>query len=824
MANESIYRSRPNHQQIDQTKITRTNFFAFATRCQACPDDPICDHTRSITIEPKLKKEERRPRFKCLVCQIVPTSAKLLVKHLHEDHNILTKFRCAECKKSNFKSFRSVTAHQQHCANPLPDPISKEPPFVPSNSRPQLGTGILDDILALDDEPFRVIAAKVLFRTATIDQLYYEFVRIIGKPRRSPKPRVATTQDQVQVSPDSDQLWSKDRKRMWNTLIKGNINPELDIDEAYEYFNSSFGVRSISRLVPIQVHQAESISIGEYIDNNDILFHLDNKRDSSPGLDNIGAIDLYPHLLELRVMVNLCLWVKDIPEAWRKSVTSLIPKKSSTNPADYRPISVGLMAYRVLTAILARRLQGRLEPHQCQKGFLPQDGTHEAITVCRYLSHQSVTIASIDVAKAFDTVSQDAILAICAANGLSRSDLILLKNMYRDCQTCLKVNGVQSQKIWIRRGVKQGDPLSPILFNLVVDQLLRRLEKSGYGIAIDGKLLCCLAYADDLLLFGRDVQEIEALAQLAVEYYSEVGLAINAKKTTLTGTIEPATINGEIITPVLSFRYLGTIIDPTNANRYKSTDICFKLHRIATSDLSPGQKLYFIRQHLIPELLHRLIHENSLSSTLYDIDGRIRKTVKRILGLPNSTPTSFFYLSLNKGGLGLTQLRYDVPRIAVKRLVRLANSNSWFVRAITKTKWFASEIKRVNQLCPTNNDNQFRLMNDIRKFQDGHVNFQIGGSLVNRHISGTSRLRGDKFMKLVQLRAGMMIDHEEWCSRCNKPKTMQHLLNECVLTKTAQGPVTSCDSQQDPPLSRITPSTIPLQLGCLSRGAYIFCR
>src|SRR5699024_9694627 len=101
-----------------------------------------------------------------------------------------------------------------------------------------------------------------------------------------------------------------------------------------------FGVRSTSRLVPIQVHPEESTYISQYIDDHDILFNLDNKKDSSPGLDNIGATDLYPHLLELKVLVNLCLWVKDIPEAWRKSATTLIPKKSSTNPADYRPISV----------------------------------------------------------------------------------------------------------------------------------------------------------------------------------------------------------------------------------------------------------------------------------------------------------------------------------------------------------------------------------------------------------------------------------------------------------------------------------------------------
>src|SRR5699024_549731 len=137
---------------------------------------------------------------------------------------------------------------------------------------------ILSDILAVNDEPFRVIAAKVLFRTATIDQLYYEFVRIIGKPRRRSRAKSADNIDQAQVSQDSDILWFKDRKRMWSTLIKGTVNPELDIDSAYTYFNENFGVRSTSRLVPIQVHPEESTYISQYIDDHDILFNLDNKK------------------------------------------------------------------------------------------------------------------------------------------------------------------------------------------------------------------------------------------------------------------------------------------------------------------------------------------------------------------------------------------------------------------------------------------------------------------------------------------------------------------------------------------------------------------
>lgn len=97
--------------------------------------------------------------------------------------------------------------------------------------------------------------------------------------------------------------------------------------------------------------------------------------------------------------------------------------------------------------------------------------------------------ASLDVQKAFDSVSQESVLAICQVNGLAGQDLALLRNMYRDCLTRLKIEGTLSWKIWIKRMVKQGDPLSPILFNLVVYQLLRRLESLPIGLTLGGRLL-----------------------------------------------------------------------------------------------------------------------------------------------------------------------------------------------------------------------------------------------------------------------------------------------------------------------------------------------
>ena len=261
-SNSTSRRHRHKHNQTNITTIDRTNFFVFISKCPNCTDKSICSHTSSIIIEPKLKKTERRPRFGCLVCQEVPTSAKKLVKHLSEEHKIGVNFRCAECKKPNFKSFRSVTAHQQHCANLLPDPVPKEPGFVPTSHRPPLGIGILSDISLIDDEPFMVIATKVLFRTATIDQLLHEFIRLVGKKHR-PRTRQKKRRSAVNVlaTPEADTLWQKDRKRMWNNLIKGNINPELDMNQAFEFFNANFGTHSANRLTPIQVHPQESIDI-----------------------------------------------------------------------------------------------------------------------------------------------------------------------------------------------------------------------------------------------------------------------------------------------------------------------------------------------------------------------------------------------------------------------------------------------------------------------------------------------------------------------------------------------------------------------------------
>src|SRR5699024_75364 len=149
-----------------------------------------------------------------------------------------------------------------------------------------------------------------------------------------------------------------------------------------------------------------SKTILNFIDERHITSFLKSKSKSCPGPDGISTADLVPFTKEVQLLINWCLWRRSIPDAWRTSKTSLIPKKQSGRPEDYRPITVSSLLYRCLTAALAKQLRRVAPLSQHQKGFVEQDGICEAITTMRYVvkNHARARIAALDVSKAFDSL------------------------------------------------------------------------------------------------------------------------------------------------------------------------------------------------------------------------------------------------------------------------------------------------------------------------------------------------------------------------------------------------------------------------------------
>lgn len=103
--------------------------------------------------------------------------------------------------------------------------------------------------------------------------------------------------------------------------------------------------------------------------------------------------------------------------------------------------------------------------------------------------------------------------------------------MYGGCRTKASVgNDGSSLEIILRRGVKQGDPLSPLLFNLIIETLVEKLDKTTEDIKLNGENVSILAFADDLVIFARNKEQARKQLQIINKYLSALGMSAQAEK------------------------------------------------------------------------------------------------------------------------------------------------------------------------------------------------------------------------------------------------------------------------------------------------------
>ncbi|NXX24033.1 PO21 protein, partial [Podargus strigoides] len=104
--------------------------------------------------------------------------------------------------------------------------------------------------------------------------------------------------------------------------------------------------------------------------------------------------------------------------------------------------------------------------------------------------------------KAFDTVCHQHIVVGLGQRGVDPHVIHLVSEMYKNIRTYISTEREKTDPIYIRSGVKQGDPMSPLLFNLALDPLLCKLETEGQGFQQGGLKITAMAFADDLVLLS----------------------------------------------------------------------------------------------------------------------------------------------------------------------------------------------------------------------------------------------------------------------------------------------------------------------------------
>lgn len=230
---------------------------------------------------------------------------------------------------------------------------------------------------------------------------------------------------------------------------------------------------------------------------------------------------------------------EEMPDNWSKALICPILKKGDKEKcSNYRGIALLDVAYKVLANILKGRLN---EYHQnivgeYQGGFKKGRSTVDQIFIMKQIMHSSyeqnlsLHMLFIDYKQAYDSVQREMLLKAMKYLQIPRKLRKLIEMTLTNSANKVLLEGVTSTEFGVKNGLRQGDPLSTILFNIVLEMIIRESGIRTTFLIYNNKYQC-LAYADDLVLMTRSKEELTRIFKQLEETSKKYGLRINENKT-----------------------------------------------------------------------------------------------------------------------------------------------------------------------------------------------------------------------------------------------------------------------------------------------------
>ena len=298
----------------------------------------------------------------------------------------------------------------------------------------------------------------------------------------------------------------------------------------------------------------------------------------SPGCDGIPR-EFYHRMFdvihrELNLLMNEAL-SGNLPPAFVEGIVVLVKKRGGDHTArSYRPISLLNSDYKLFSPILKTRLEQMVREHHVlsdgQKCANSERNIFQATLalkdrIAKLRHHRRAgKLISFDLDHAFDRVRHSFLFETMRSLGFNRDLIALLALIASRSTSRLLINGHLSAPFEIQRSVRQGDPLSMLLFVLYLQPLVCRLERvCGTDLLV--------AYADDISVIVTSTTQIEAMMRLFARFETAAGAKLNLRKTVAidVGFYEGNTINTHWLQTTNEVKILGVIF--TNSIRQMTT-------------------------------------------------------------------------------------------------------------------------------------------------------------------------------------------------------------------------------------------------------------
>lgn len=304
------------------------------------------------------------------------------------------------------------------------------------------------------------------------------------------------------------------------------------------------------------------------------------KNGKASGPDNIPAEALKA---DIETTVNMLyplfiqIWNEEkIPVEWKEGYLIKLPKKGDlTNCNNYRGIMLLSVPGKVFNRIILNRMREKVDPklRDQQAGFRKGRSCTDQISTLRIILEQSsewnssLYITFIDYEKAFDSVDRETIWNLLRHYGVPSKIVNIIRSSYEGFN-CRVIHGGQlTEPFNVKTGVRQGCLLSPFLFLLAIDWIMKTsLNRSQNGIQwTPWTQLEDLDFADDIALISHTQQQMQNKINAIAEISSQTGLKVNLKKTKVlrnnTHNIEPIQLDDHPLEDIPKFTYLGSVVD-----------------------------------------------------------------------------------------------------------------------------------------------------------------------------------------------------------------------------------------------------------------------
>ena len=282
------------------------------------------------------------------------------------------------------------------------------------------------------------------------------------------------------------------------------------------------------------------------------------------------SVEIFYHLFDK-------IWKEEeIPTDWREGYLIKIPKKGDLSKcSNYRGITLLSVPGKVFNRVLLERIKDAVDPYlrDQQAGFRRNRSCMDQIATLRIIVEQSLEWNSplyvnfIDYEKAFDSLDRKTLWKLMRHYGIPLKIVNMIKSIYHD-STCRVVHkGKLTKPFNIKTGVKQGCLMSPFLFLLAMDWIMKTTtenKKTGIQWTLWNQLED-LDFADDVSLLSHNHYQMQDKLSNIAKTSSSLGLHIHKDKTKVmrmnTQKDDPITLENTPLEEVDTFTYLGSRID-----------------------------------------------------------------------------------------------------------------------------------------------------------------------------------------------------------------------------------------------------------------------